>query len=408
MPTANITWTNRSTNDSPTGTKIERTEGFPFGHANAPAPVEVANGDTGGLDPTLSGVGAGSYADTTISGDTSYAYRVSTLKGDEVATSIATPMEFVYDSVNDLGYPGGSPVTTAQYTISTAPFLHMDMNRSSGYEDQIVPGSNPDYNSGDWDNNLMDQGFSGVTRHGEFVITGSSYSNAPYISTHDLGNGVVRSFITQPQGQYRYFSYLPSVAVSEQSCADGFTMFLVSDVLSLGGIPLGDTKPGNAAYNDGIYYKTQDLNYNSWGCMGASATHAGWSHTGPSIGHYSQNPIHITAYRLNNDAAAFASGSIQGQLFDGGDLIGESTNRHSVSYHNANPNPDYSNHLGAAGFNTAYGLGFLGNAHQERHVAEALYFDSALSLSDMNTVIAYLGNKFNIIPTTIAANDLIN
>ena len=65
MATTTITWKNNSTDQSPTGTKIERYEDFPKGHEHATAPVEVANGNTGGLDPTLAN---GTYVDSSISG----------------------------------------------------------------------------------------------------------------------------------------------------------------------------------------------------------------------------------------------------------------------------------------------------------------------------------------------------
>tara|TARA_A100001037_G_scaffold99310_1_gene90622 strand:+ start:1143 stop:2336 length:1194 start_codon:yes stop_codon:yes gene_type:complete len=397
MPTANITWTNRSTNDNPTGTKIERTEGFPFGHANAPTPVEVANGNTGGLDPELSGVGAGSYADTTISGDTSYAYRVSTLKGAEVATSIATPLEYIYDSVNDLGYPGGSPETTSQYTISTTPFLHLDMNRSS---------------TGYVDDDAMTEGFAGQIRHGDFIFTTSSYSGAPTFSTYDLGNGIVRNFARQAMHSSKHWTVEPSASLDKKMCPDGMTAFFVLDINSMGYLPVSDTIAGNIAYPDGIHYAADDIVYNTFKCMGTSTP---WtpSHPGPpvganTLGTANLNQLHVLGYRVNNDAAAFATGNIQGQLFDGGDLVGTSANRHSVSYHNNPASPDYTNNLGAGAFNRGYGMQFLSSGHVERVAGEVIYFDSALSLSEMNVVNAYLCNKYNIAPTTIAANDLVN
>ena len=62
MATTTITWKNNSTGQSPTATKIERYEDFPKGHEHATAPVEVANGNTGGIDPTIAN---GTYDDTT-------------------------------------------------------------------------------------------------------------------------------------------------------------------------------------------------------------------------------------------------------------------------------------------------------------------------------------------------------
>lgn len=400
MPTANITWTNRSTNDSPSGTKIERTEGFPFGHPNAPAPIEVANGDTGGLDPELTGAGAGNYADTTISGDTSYAYRVSTLKGAEIATSIATPLEFIYDSANDLGYPGGSPETTSQFTISTTPFLHMDMNRSStGYKDDFV-------NSGQY--TRMQEGFAGQIRHGDFVHNASSYSNAPSFATFDLGNGIVRNFAYQPFQSSQSYTLAPSASIDKKSCPDGLTAFFVATTSAMAAIPLSDTLSGNSAYPNGVHHHAGDLTTSAFTTMG---TNTSWSpsHAGPAIGHHtSTHDLHVLGYRVNNDATAFATGTIQGQLFDGGDLVGTSANRHSVSYHNNPAEPSYTNNLGAGGFNQTYGMSYLSSGWQERLLGEIIYFDSALSLSDMNVVNAYLCNKYNIAPTTIAANDLVN
>lgn len=405
MPTANITWTNRSTNDSPTGTKIERTEGFPFGHPNAPAPVEVANGNTGGLDPTITGAGNGNYADTTITADNYYAYRVSTLKGAEVATSIATPMQYVYDSVNDLGYPGGSPETTAQYMIGTAPFLHIDMNRSStGYFDDYE-------NSGEYEN--MSEGFAGQIRHGDFVFDTSTYSSTPSFLTRDLGNGIVRNFAWQPVSTARNYILRPSAALDVVMCPDGMTVFLVMDLFNMTNCPLSDTKAGNVAYPDGRHYPANDISSSNFGTMGVNTA---WtpSHAGPDVGRdpgsgsaaYQQ--LHVLGYRVNNDATSFATGNIQGQLFDGGDLVGTSANMISRSYHNNPSSPSMINNLGAGAFNAGYGMSYLSSSWQERVFGEALYFNGALSLSEMNTVNAYLCNKYNIAPSTIAANDLVN
>lgn len=394
MPTANLTWTNKSTNDSPSGTKIERTEGFPFGHANAPTPVEVANGNTGGLDPTLTGVGQGNYTDTTVAGDEYYAYRVSTLKGAEIATSIATTMEYVYDDVNDLGYPLGNPEATSNYTISTTPFLHLDVNRSS---------------TGYVDGDQMSQGFEGVFRHNpeNFIFTASSYSSSPDYMTVDYGNGVTRPIAVQKQ--LTGPRTLQTTATNDVACPDGITMFWVTGE---------NTYQGSLSHigtdSNGIHYPTDQLHkstVSTWGDV-SSFTLSGTGHSAPgALGSYG-NALRtcILAYRFNNDATAYASGELRSQTFGSGVELCRSSNVISKSYHNGAASPDNTNHLGAAFFKAGTTMRWMypSPTHLNHLFGEAIFFDSALGLNDMNKVYGYLGAKYNLPSTVLGSSDLFN
>lgn len=400
MPTANLTWTNKSTNDNPTGTKIERTEGFQFGASGAPAPIEVANGDTGGLDPTLAGVGAGNYSDTTVVGDTYYAYRVSTLKGGESATSIATPLTYVYDQVNDLGYTGGSPEVSSNYAISTAPFLHVDFNRLS------VAYSNDD---------LMSSGFDGIFRHNplSFGLTSSSYSSVSRYRNIDHGGGVNRNSVAQVQVYGTSYFRLEAPA-TPKACPDGVTVFAVmsQEPKNIRMSSQSSNLPGGA--HDGVHYTHNYYHMNDFTSWGETTSHtmaSGSVHPGQGFDNWGAILYtHVIAYRLNNDASAFSSGTIKAQSFDGGAVIGESADLHSKSYHNNPASPDDTNNLGAALFQEPYSHDFMSPhvSHQNQFFSECLYFDSALDLGDMNKVFGYLGTKYNVPITVLGAPDLIN
>jgi hypothetical protein len=406
MPTANLTWTNQSTTDSPTATKVERSDGFPFGHDNADPPVILANdGTTTGLIPTVS---AGSYADT-ITGDASYAYRITTVKGSEEAAGIPTAMEYVYDPVNDLGYPLGAPSTAATYNVSTAPFLHVDVNRSS-----------TGYASGDG----MTAGFGGIIRHTEdtpWTFSSNSYSSAPSWHEEDLGNGNVRKFlhnITQDHANI--------VPPGEIACADGITVFaVVTDIFY--DFSLSEKNSGTNAFANGHFSTSGTASSSYFNMMGSASTYYTLSNPGYSFANgVDGGPIiypagttwdrllHIMAWRINNSADAFNpsgglnySGVIKGQAFDGGNLLGTTPDVVANSYHNGATIPDITNDLMAGGFHPDYGMSLIFNnpSSYSGLVGEIMYFDSALDVTDMNTVFAYLGNKYehsgiNIIPAS--------
>jgi len=398
MPTANLTWTNKSTALNPDTTKVERSEGFPFGHANAPAPVELDNSAAGGLDPAQAN---GSYADTTVEGGKRYAYRVSTVKGGESAAGIPSPVQYVQDRVNDLAYPNGDPDTASQYNVSVEPILHLDMERSStGYVDS-GQGVNLDPMT------KMDSGYAGVIRHdslGAWQLPATAGSALPAFWTEDLGNGQVRDFMVQPANGIAS----PQV-INNQNIAmpDGITVFAVGRNMRT--IEVGNNISGNVAVN-GVHYVVQhytDTFANFWGLSNEMYV---LSHAGPTVGsHLGGGDLHIQCFRLNNSASAFGTGEIKAQMFDGGDVIYTSANQVSKSYHNNDASPSISNNLGAAHFRSGSVLNLgLSSNYTERMLSEKLIFDSALDANDMNMVFGYLGNKFNIAPTVLAPADLVN
>ncbi|MAT87204.1 MAG: hypothetical protein CL532_01440, partial [Aestuariivita sp.] len=244
MPTANLTWTNKSTALNPETTKVERSEGFPFGHANASAPVELDNSASGGLDPTQAN---GSYTDTTVEGGKRYAYRISTVKGGESAAGIPSPVQYVQDRVNDLAYPNGDPDTASQYNVSVEPVLHLDMERSStGYVDSgqgaaTVPQTK------------MDSGYAGIIRHdsqGAWQFPATVGASLPAFWTEDLGNGQVRDFMVQPAN-----GIASPYVINNQDIAmpDGVTVFAVGRNMRT--IETGNNIGGNIAVN-GVNYLT--------------------------------------------------------------------------------------------------------------------------------------------------------
>ncbi|MAT87092.1 MAG: hypothetical protein CL532_00870 [Aestuariivita sp.] len=399
MPTANLTWTNKSTALNPETTKVERSEGFPFGHANASAPVELDNSASGGLDPTQAN---GSYTDTTVEGGKRYAYRISTVKGGESAAGIPSPVQYVQDRVNDLAYPNGDPDTASQYNVSVEPVLHLDMERSStGYVDSgqgaaTVPQTK------------MDSGYAGIIRHdsqGAWQFPATVGASLPAFWTEDLGNGQVRDFMVQPAN-----GIASPYVINNQDIAmpDGVTVFAVGRNMRT--IETGNNIGGNIAVN-GVNYLTSlftDTFANFWGLSNEMFV---LSHAGPTVGSHNHyvGDLHIQCFRFNNSASAFGTGELKAQMIDGGDVVYESANLVGKSYHNNNASPDISNNLGAAHFRSGSVLNLgLSSNYTERMLSEKLIFDSALDANDMNMVFGYLGNKFNIAPTVLAPADLVN
>ena len=374
MPTANLAWTNQSTGDSPDTTKVERSDGFPFGHANAPTPTVLDNSAAGGLDPTIAN---GSYADTTLTGDAHYAYRVSTVKGSEVAPGIPTAMQFVHNPATDLGYPLGTPSTAATYNVSTAPFFHFDVNRSNvGYAHE----------------DTISQGYGGMIRnetHAPTSFAASSYSTSPKFFEMDInGTGNVRKFLYQLSNQGNTSAILGANAATKE-CPDGLTVFAVASN-QMNDISLGELE-SNSGFNIGGHpsgkHSTRGAGqFNSFYLMGSLPTPFTLNNPGPLVGVPSgtgpgghDRPIHIMAFRINNSPDAFnsngglnESGSIKGQAFDGGNLIATTDDVVAKSYHNNAANPDVSNDLMAAAFDPYYSINLFGEAvsYYEHHAAE--------------------------------------
>ena len=412
MPTASLTWKNKSTNLNPDSTKIERSENFPFGHVNADPPVELANGTSGGLNP---GLANGSYEDTTVSLGKSYAYRVSTIKGSEVADSIPSAMMHVADDVNDIAYPGGSLTQSKQFNIDTEPFIHLDVSRQSyGYVDSGLHLSLSTASSESY--NLMTQmtnGYDGIDRHNPYEFNLGHSGFYAYFWTEDLGNGKSADFMVQPHNMHGQSPRLdPS---QDLNFADGLTVFLVGTANV--GASLGNNTPGNGPV-DGIHYKS--------GTLAPGSSTSLWEHTttpttnmpGPTVGvttavdgetvNTNGQTLKITAIRLNNTAEAFATGNIQYQVFDAGVESALSVNLVGKSYHNNAESKNTGNNLGAVFVNNASYLYHSMATWQQCLFSESMYFGKALSLSEMNTVFAYLGNKFNVPVTVLGSENLVN
>ena len=410
MPTASLTWKNKSTNLNPDSTKIERSENFPFGHENADPPVELANGTSGGLNP---GLANGSYEDTTVSLGKSYAYRVSTIKGSEVADSIPSSMMYVADDVNDIAYPGGSLPQSKQFNIDTEPFLHMDAGRQSfGYKDDGPHLTSSQINSYHL-MTRMDSGYEGVIRHNPFgfYLRNANINSKLYFWTEDLGNGKSADFMVQPTSLSNHYPMF--YATQHLDYPDGFTAFFVgsNNIYSSTGNNVGGNLARNGVhYKSGTYGKTNSIwEHNAAGTysapgptIGRTTTEDGVTQTGAGY------PLKIVAARLSNTAEAFATGNIMYQVFDAGYEMTRSINLADKSYHNNFESKNTGNNLGGMYVNGASHLTITMPSYQQSMLSEVMYFGKALSLGEMNTVFAYLGNKFNTPVKVLGSEDLVN
>ena len=412
MPTASLTWKNKSTNLNPDSTKIERSENFPFGHVNADPPVELANGTSGGLNP---GLANGSYEDTTVSLGKSYAYRVSTIKGSEVADSIPSSMMYVADDVNDIAYPGGSLPQSKQFNIDTEPFLHLDVGRQSfGYKDDGPHLTTSQINSYGL-MTRMDNGYNGILRHNPFgfTIRNNTSTAYAYLWTEDLGNGKSADFMVQPGNLANTTTLL--YASQDLDYPDGFTAFFVgsNNITASTGNNVGGHLPRNGIhYRSGVFGKSGSNNIwesNTAGTYSAPGATIGRTTTEDGVTQtFAGYPLKIVAARLSNTAEAFATGNIMYQVFDAGYEMAKSINLAGKSYHNNFESKTASNNLGGMYVSGSSMLSIAMPNYQQCMVSEVMYFGKALSLGEMNTVFAYLGNKFNTPVKVLGSEDLVN
>lgn len=413
MATTTITWKNNSTDQSPTGTKIERYEGFPKGHEHATAPVEVANGNTGGLDPTLAN---GTYDDTT-SGGKYYSYNVSTVKGDEVASGVPTASEWVADQDNDLGYVGGVPEIGSTYNCSVAPALHIDLSRAKDYYAPLAEQVATDAVA-----ERVDNGFSGVIRANteDFTYENVQASSQASFFSDAATDGDGIALVGQAPNQ---IDKVPFRHPNKIAFKDGVTVFRVVS----GQFGVGDYFAGVQSYGpmgDGINYATgkfQSTKFNVMDSGDTSFTLSGGKEIPGMNGNGTRNSstttaLYVLAMRLNNSLEAFNSGEIRGQVFSAGNLVATTADVSAKSYHNEANNPDAtstSRGLGAWYFppstgTTSYRLHLLNNQYKVLLAGETILFGEALSLSDMNQVFGYLCNKHGITQQVISSSDLVN
>ena len=403
MATTTITWKNNSTDQSPTATKIERYEGFPKGHEHATAPVEVANGNTGGLDPTLAN---GTYDDTT-SGGKYYSYNVSTIKGNEVASGVPTASEWVADQDNDLGYVGGLPEIGKTYNCSVAPALHIDFSRAKDYyaplAEQQASGAVSE---------RVDNGISGAIRANteDFTYVNPQASNQASFYSDALTDGDGAALIGQPPNSIRK---APITHPNKIAFKDGFTVFR----LVQGQFNTGDFAGilGNNPMGDGCDYKTGIFSYNQFKVMDSATTSI--SLTGgidiPGINangtrnSSTTTELYAVALRLNNSLEAYNSGEIRGQVFSAGYLMGTTPDVSAKSYHSPTGNLG-AWYLPPSSGTQYYSLQLIWNNYKNMMVGETMLFGEALSLSDMNQVFGYLCNKHGITQQVISSSDLVN
>lgn len=412
MATTTITWKNNSTDQSPTGTKIERYEGFPKGHEHATAPVEVANGNTGGLDPTIAN---GTYDDTT-SGGKYYSYNVSTVKGDEEAEGVPTASEWVADQANDLGYVGGLPAIGSTYNCSVAPALHIDFCRAKEYYAPLN-----EQLASDAVTERVDNGFAGVIRANteEFSYANQAASNQAAFHSDALTDGDGIALVGQPQNQ---IDKAPFTHPNKIAFKDGVTVFRVVSGQFVTGDFAGIV--GTNPMGDGINYNSGTFQHNKFNLMNSgdtSYTLSGGVNINGMNGNGTRSSalgtdLYVVAMRLNNSVEAYNSGEIRGQVFSAGNLLATSADVRAKSYHHEASNPGAtptSRGLGAwylppSSGSTYYALQLLANHYKMLFAGETMLFGEALSLSDMNQVFGYLCNKHGITQQVISSSDLIN
>ena len=411
MATTTITWKNNSTDQSPTATKIERYEDFPKGHEHATAPVEIANGNTGGLDPTIAN---GTYDDTTASGGKYYSYSVSTIKGDEVSEGVPTASEWVADQDNDLGYVGGLPEIGKTYNCSVAPFLHIDIDRLKNYKSTLATQSGENGYRQVLDNGA--EGFLRADNNGSFTYKTEGATNQPQYNSDLFTDGDGLSTVGQTQHRVNGFRVQTSENIFYP---DGFTLFrAVGGTFGTGNMmgvgthvhraPAG---PDGEAYNQGSWSSSS---VGFWGTSinitltgGKSAPGMGsWGTLGESSfitrGHTAT--FYILAFRFSNTAEAYASGNLQGQVFSAGNLILTTPNLASKSYHN----PTGAEKYGAFHAHTTLPIDLLNNGTYPIIAGEHLFFGSALDANDMNQVFGYLCTKYGFEQNILSESDLVN
>ena len=416
MATANLTWTNNATADSPDSTKIERVKDLGFDHSKSTV-EELANGSGGGLDPSSP---TGSYTDGTISPYSHYSYRVSTVKGTESSASIATPLEYVYDQANELGYPNGSPSVTPTYNCSVEPIIHIDFSRLGGfdYKDESVWSGTSYANrhfAPTWPITLGD-----AFRHNtiEAYFTYSS-SQAPCLAYGQFNGNpqkglakIQQSYTADDNGNVKGVGNSARIRMGvtdKYGIKDGVTVFLVGSsytstyanltgpntvALSSMSAPgvlkaFGSNVSGNVPI-DGVYYNGSSNGSGS----GANVTYP--SSSG------------IISYRHNNTLAAFnSSGGTGAQLFVNGAEFSNTGNNNAKSYHQGGT-AVYNTHQGAWAIqNPTYSIGFLNNNWVDQVFYEYIVFPEVLNAADMNAVTGYLCNRYGEPFSSVAPADLI-
>ena len=335
MATTTITWKNNSTGQSPTATKIERYEDFPKGHEHATAPVEIANGNTGGLDPTIAN---GTYDDATATPGKYYSYNVSTLKGDEAAEGIPTASEWVADQANDLGYSGGLPAIGTTYNCSVAPALHIDFCRAKDYYAPLA-----EQLAGDAVTERVDNGISGVIRANteDFNYANPQASQQAAFHSDALTDGDGVALVGQPPNA---IDKVPITHPGKIAFKDGVTVFRVVSGEFTTGDFAGIT--GTNPMGDGINYNTGTFQYNKFNVMNSGTTSYSLS-GGVNINSMNTNgtrssgqiELFVIAMRLNNSLEAYNSGEIRGQVFSAGNLMATTADVRAKSYHNEASNP---------------------------------------------------------------------
>ena len=416
MATANLPWTNNATGDSPDSTKIERVKDLAFDHSKATV-EELANGSGGGLDPTSP---TGSYADGTVSPYSHYSYRVSTVKGTESSASIATPLEYVYDQDNELGYPNGSPSVTPTYNCSVEPIIHLDFSRLGGfdYQDESVWSGTSFENrhfAKTWPISL-----NGAFRHNTVdAYFAHASGNAPCIAYGQFNGNpqkgiakIQKSGAADDNGNVKGVGNNAKVklGVDEKfGIKDGVTVFLVGAQRNAAwaGLTGPNPQPLNALGAPGV---SKAFGTNVSGNVAIDGVYYGGSTNGTGSGASVTYPSTsgIISYRHNNTLAAFNSaGGTGAQLFVNGSEFSNTGNNNHKSYHQGGT-ANYSTHMGAFAMQSpAYGILLLDVNYVDQVFYEYIVFPEILNAADMNAVTGYLCTRYGESFSTVAPADLI-
>lgn len=402
MATAELTWNNNSadSNPAPTTNKIERLEQLDFTHSEAESRLEsLVNSDVGGLDPKIT---SGAYTDDTVEVDKHYTYRIKTFRDDEYVTSSQGEHKYVYDITQELGYPGGDP-DTATYNIDVTPAIHVDAARQPRYDYSQLNGE------------VAYLGMEESVRHnntGQDLRIGSTTASfSPRLASITL-NGNSRRMFKQPHNTPCNITL--NTRSGYYTSSDGYTIFLACRMYNNDNTitylkALGGDVAGNVTRDD-IYYTASGLAIYK-NSMTAQVMGATFNGVATSLDQDADNNV-LLCVRFNNTIEQYNTDILKAQMFEAGELIGQSDDLKPRSYHgqvdDSNTTTLFNTKRGAFHLDNGNGtMKLIDTNYIEHGFFEYIMFPDRLSAGQMNQVFAYLGNKYNRVVQDVQQNELI-
>ena len=341
-------------------------------------PVVIATGDTGGLDPDISN---GSYSDTSVEPGNSYAYRIVTFASGQDAVAIPTAIKYIPDLSSEIGYPGGDPVTAANYNLSTVPVFHIDHTRLYGAS--VVPsssyGSDPAVSASSMLVPGSDHGTLRVSPAGGYLM--NNHLSRPYPRKQFLTSANDVSLVGVGNASGSSSAYTSVDFNTPMTFADEFTMFFSYHITQS---TSGYFYLGSSDSVSGVSYSANDI----YRVMDAGDISI-------SNGLFDEGS-HVVAVRvLNTNSAANGNGA-KWQLFHNGALTYTS------------PVITDSYHLSGGSKGAAHFTHYRDLLNNNSSIVnfEAMIFSSALSAGDLNSVSHYMGGKSYATVSVIDASDV--